>query len=480
MKRLITGITFFLFVNLSNGQTSFQKTFGSSGNDGSYSIIQTTDSNFVFTGYWQTGSGPTYSFLIKINAMGDTIWTKIKYVANPFPANSTYGQSVIQTSDGGFAVAGNINLMNPTANPNVYLLRTNSSGDSLWSKDYTPGYVDVAYSIKQTLDGGFIMAGYADSIASDSIQDFFLLKTNSLGDSLWSKKYCWHSSDFSGGAHSVVQTNDGGYTLVGSQPQLTGLSDVYFIKTDDNGNTLWTKKFGGINDDLGYWLDKTQDNGFIICGATMTTGEGGYDAYLIKTDENGNLLWEKTYGGLDNEFANSVYPTSDGGYVIVGSTESYTTGGSYDVYLIKTDSQGNQIWHKTFGGINADYGYSVQQTFDGGYIIAGIRGAEIYIIKTDDMGNMTNINELNISSFFSKVDIFPNPFSSITTIRAESYFQNASISVHNSFGQIVKQITNISGKTYDLSRENLDNGLYFVSLNQDNKVIETFKIVITD
>ena len=132
----------------------------------------------------------------------------------------------------------------------------------------------------------------------------------------------------------------------------------------------WWTTFGGSGDEKGYSVQKTSDGGYIVAGYTRSSGAGNYDVYLIKTDSQGSELWSKTYGGIKSDVGASVQQTTDGGYIIAGSTNSFSAD-NYDVYLIKTDSQGSEIWSKTYGEIDDDYGYSVQQTSDRGYIIAG-------------------------------------------------------------------------------------------------------------
>ncbi|MCG3164798.1 MAG: hypothetical protein POELPBGB_00557 [Bacteroidia bacterium] len=182
-------------------------------------------------------------------------------------------------------------------------------------------------------------------------------------------------------ANSVQQTTDGGYIMVGSTESFgAGGQDVYLIKTDWVGNIVWTKTYGGPGHDEGYAVKQTTDNGYIVAGYTKTTlgGGGDYNVYIIKTDQAGDTLWTKIYGGVFGEWAEDIEFTSDGGYVIIGSTESYgTTGGWRNAYLIKIDSEGIAEWNSIYGGLennsseNNVWATSVKQTQDGGYIISG-------------------------------------------------------------------------------------------------------------
>jgi len=195
-------------------------------------------------------------------------------------------------------------------------------------------------------------------------------------------------------ASSVQRTSDGGYIVAGYTYSFgAGGDDIFLIKTDANGNIIWAKTYGGTSYDYAYSVQQTSDGGYIVAGETNSFGAGLSDAFLIKTNASGNLQWAKTYGGTGYDYAYSVQRTSDGGYIVAGLTTSFGAGG-YDVFLIKTDANGNIIWAKTYGGTSYDNAYSVQQTSDGGYIVAGLTNSlgagsyDIFLIKTDANGDI--------------------------------------------------------------------------------------------
>ena len=185
----------------------------------------------------------------------------------------------------------------------------------------------------------------------------------------------------------VKQIESGDYITLGNKPDNYGESDIWLIKTDSQGNEVWSKTFGGDQDDRGEYFEKTNDGGYIILGNTYSFGNGESDIWLIKTDSQGNEVWSKTFGGNTHDVSGMVQQTKDGGYIISGGTLTY------DIWLIKTDSQGNEEWNKIFDEDGLEVGLSVRETPDMGYIVSGYSRLspgykdDVILIKTDSMGN---------------------------------------------------------------------------------------------
>ena len=345
--------------------TAWSKTFGGPGEDYGLSVQQISDGGYIMAGSTDSyGAGGEDVWLIKTDSSGNEMWNKT------FGGSSDdSGYSVGQTSDGGYIIAG-YTYSYGAGGEDVWLIKTDSSGDLSWNKTFGGSDGDHGYSVQQTSDGGYIIAGWTYSYGAGR-DDVWLIKTDSSGDLSWNKTFGGSDSDF---ASSVQQTSDGGYIITGSTNSYgAGDDDVWLIKTDSSGNVVWNKTFGGSDADGGTSVQQTSDGGYIIAGDTFSYGDGNRDAWLIKTDSSGNKAWDKTFGSSGVDYGNSVQQTPDGGYIIGRSHgDSYDAdGSSYDAGLIKTDPLGNKTWDKTFDGSDFDYGNSVQQTSDGGYVIAG-------------------------------------------------------------------------------------------------------------
>jgi hypothetical protein len=265
------------------------------------------------------------------------------------------------------------------------------SPDTLWTRTFGGTNIDVAYSVKQTSDSGYIIAGYTRSFGTMAGRNVWLLKTDVNGIEEWNNAYGGSADDE---GYSVQQTTDGGYIVAGYTKSITaGGMDMFLVRTDAQGNQLWFRNFGGVNDDEGYSVLQTADGGFLIAGATSSFSNGGRDVWLVKTNSSGNEEWRKNHGGLSTDGARCIQHTSDGGYILTGWTSSYGVSGLFNAWLVKLDVSGNIIWHKAIGGSGVDQGYCVQQTTDGGYILTGYTdtyGAGLYdmlLVKTDSLGN---------------------------------------------------------------------------------------------
>jgi hypothetical protein len=260
--------------------------------------------------------------------------------------------------------------------------------DDKWMVTYGGNLLDFGIEAIQTPDGGYIVVGATCSFGSIG-EDVWLIKTDSQGQLEWEKFYGGIGRDF---GSDVKITSDGGYIITGSTGSYgNGKQDVWLIKTDENGEMLWDKTFGGVEWDHGNELLITSDGGYLIIADSEHTGGPSGKAWLIKTDSAGNKLWDKIFGPVGHNSGNSIDFTSDGGIIIIGS--SYVPGetDSYDAWLIKTDIDGNKLWDKKFEG--TDFGSDIQETSDGGFIIIGTLNYEhpiskIWLAKTDSNGDI--------------------------------------------------------------------------------------------
>jgi len=303
--------------------------------------------------------------------------------------NDDGGHSLIQTSDGGYAIAGHTKSFG-AGDWDVYVVKLDATGNLQWTRTIGGENEDLGHSLIQTSDGGYAIAGHTKSFGAGD-WDVYVVKLDSAGNLQWTRTIGGENEDLS---LSLIQTSDGSYAIAGTTKSFgAGEDDVYVVKLDANGNLQWTKTIGGLADEVGFSLIQTSDNGYAIAGYTNSFGAGGYDVYVVKLDANGNLQWTKTIGAKKEDLGLSLIQTSDGGYAIAGKTNSFGAGG-LDVYVVKLDANGNLQWTKTIGAKNKYSSKpSLIQTSDDGYAIAGDTksfGAgetDICIVKLDKNGN---------------------------------------------------------------------------------------------
>ena len=445
-------------------EEEWNKTFGGSNIDIGLSGQQTSDGGYIISGYTRSygNTSGRNIWLIKTDISGSEEWNKT------FGGNDDEeGYSVQQTTDGGYIVTGYTKSFGAGLE-DAFLLKTDADGNEEWNKTFGGSNDDQGTQAQQTNDGGYIMAGFTWSFATGGA-DVWLIKTDSYGNQEWNKSLGGLASD---GAWSIQQTVDGGYIITGWTlsygPDPSPYGNLWLIKTDNQGNEIWNKAFGGTDADRGYSVQQTMDTGYIITGYTGSFGAGLYDVWLLKTNSSGSEEWNKTFGGTGRDYGNCVQQTNDGGYILTGYTLSYGAGGD-DVWVIKTDENGNEIYDKTYGGTASDVGYTIQQTTDNGYIVTGHTlsyGAgvhDVWLIKIE--GN-TSENTVTIN-LYQDWNLVTVPLDNGWT--AETLGQNISgCSVVTMFeGSTQTFVTHVVGTPHD-DFPIVDGGGYFIYLGHDS------------
>ncbi len=368
--------------------TSWMRLYGGYEDDWGYSIKQTRDGGFIVTGEsnsFVSGLGRKSVYLVRTDNVGDTLWTK---TYNRDFLNT--GMSLQQTNDGGFIIAGNTgSTWGGKLKNDVYVIRTDTIGDTLWTKTYGGDSTDEATCIEKTSDGGFIITG---GTASDSAgnMDVYLIRINSIGDTVWTRTYGGDSVEI---GNSVQQTSDGGFVIAGYTNSFgAGNSDVFLIRTNKDGDTLWTKTYGGDSLDIGNSIREINSTGFIITGLTRSYGAGLNDVYFIRTDNDGDTLWTKTHGGENSEAGRSIQETGDGGFIIIADFKVKGSN-SVNFYMVRTNSTCDTLWTKILYGSSVLVGNEVQMTFDESFAVVGTfvnptSKADVIITLIDGNGNL--------------------------------------------------------------------------------------------
>ena len=387
---LLTDCLKFPGVKATQGNGTFLTTLGGTGNDYASSVQQTLDGGFIVTGYTNSvGAGNNDAYLTKFASNGTVSWTK---TVGGIGDDKVF--SVQQTQDGGYIVSG-YTISFGIGNYDVLLLKFLTDGTLAWAKTLGNTNDENGYSVKQTQDGGYIVTGATDEGAGAG--DLFLAKITSAGALSWTKTLGGTGFDY---GNSVQQTQDGGFIVVGSTGSFgAGNDDILLAKFTSTGTLSWTKTLGGGSNDLGYSVQQTQDGGYIVSGYTASFGAGGNDALLAKFTSTGTLSWAKTLGGTGSDYGYSVQQTSDGGYIVTGALTGFGVGG-LDVLLSKFSLTGTLSWAKILGGSGSDIGYSIQKTQDGGFIVSGTTtsfgsvGNNILLAKLDSQGRVLNCNAM--------------------------------------------------------------------------------------
>jgi hypothetical protein len=361
-------------------EVTFEMRFGGSKRDRGIDLIQTRDGGYAIIGYTSSfGAGGEDIYLIRTDDQGRELWTR----TYGGPDNDN-GWAILETSDGNFVILGFTNSYG-NGGMDTYLIKTDSQGNELWETTFGGPNNEYGWALDQTSDGGYVLAGQTDSFGEGGI-DGYLIKVNSDGQELWSQVYGGPQEDR---LFSIDSCADSGFILTGTTGTSSRIRDVYLVKTNADGELVWSQTFGEDLDDVGHAVRQTDEGGFIVAGYTKNFDASNYDTLMIKTDQDGNLEWQKLYGGILDDRTISIEQTQDQGFILVGYTQSFG-GGNWDVFLVRTDPNGDVLWHDTFGGILEDTGYTVKQTPDHSFILTGEThtssqgGGDLYFIKVEE------------------------------------------------------------------------------------------------
>jgi hypothetical protein len=366
---------------------AFAKSYGGTRYDVGYSVQQTSDGGYIMAGIFTPSASDSGDvILIKVDSLGNIVWSK-RY-GGPREERAF---SVKQTSDGGYITVARTKSFVDTNRWDVLLIKTYPNGNLQWARVYSnPSLDDEPSDVIETSDGGYLVVGGAQSRSSSTQNEILVMKINSSGDLQWVR---WFGDTiYSDHAYSVKRTSDGGYIVAGRTGSYgSGNADIFLMKLDGSGNVVWAKAYGSSGPDFGYDVQITSDGGFVVVG--YYTSSGDTNAIIVKTNSSGDVQWYRVFGGTQMDAFYSVDQTSDGGFIATGRTNSFGSG-SADVLLARLDSSGTLQWSKTYGGSQWDHASSIQQTSDGGYVMLGRTRSftagnyDLFLIKTDTGGNI--------------------------------------------------------------------------------------------
>ena len=395
------------------GEVAWLKSFGGSEDDTARAVIATTDGGYAVFGFSNSTDGDLNAknlavndyWLLKIDAEGALQWSKT-YGGS----KDDRGQSLVQTQDGGYALTGYAMSSDGDGSVNKgfhdnWILKLDATGTIEWEKSFGFSGHDHSYDLLETEDGGLFFVGFLDitsaradgntektnSAVRHGVGEFWGTKIDAKANVEWRGYFGGTNNDR---AHAVVRADDGGYVMAGFTESndfdianSRGSYDFWVVKVDDKGNLVWEGSFGGTGIERAQDIAKTKDGGYVITGNTfsndtdVSSNNGESDIWLLKIDANGTKVWDRSYGGSQFEDGQSVSLSKDGGFIIVGNSKSIdidlnANAGENDIWLVKTDANGNMEWQKTFGGAGLDFGYDALETEDGGIVLVGEMSSE--------------------------------------------------------------------------------------------------------
>lgn len=385
MKRLVLlgGILLYGWRDVAVAQT-WARTYGGGQVEVASSVQATADGGFVVAGYTESfGAGGTDAWVLRLDAEGDPVWQ-----AAFGGSSSDLAYAVRVTSDGGFVLCGYTSSSTAGGDARAWVFRLNADGGLLWQKTYGPG---VAYDVQPTPDGGFVVVGTTTAFGAAGL-DVWVLRLDPQGDIIWQKRYGGGGSDI---GYSVRVTSDGGFVVAGFTTSFgAGSYDAWVLRLDALGTVLWQRAYGGGLQDWAYSVDGTPDGGFVVAGYTESFGAGRSDVWVVKLDASGSIQWTATYGDTADDYAYAVRALPDGGFIIAGYTTSFGAVYLGDFWVLRLGSDGAIVWQKRYGGVSYDWAYAVDRMPDEGFVVAGMSQSfnalnrDVWVVRTDGAGGV--------------------------------------------------------------------------------------------
>jgi hypothetical protein len=439
-------------------QQIYQGNVDRSGRD----VIQTSDGGYLLAAMTENSiPGDSDMYIIKTNPYGDTLWTKT-YGGN----KPEYPYSALELGNGDYFILGYTDSYG-AGDYDLWLLRINSTGTVLWSKTYGDTGDDQGKEIIPTSDGNYLLAGRSNGPGTADY-DGLLIKIDPAGNELWKK--------FLGGTgyetiRSVAECSDGGFAFTGQTTTWgSGNGDIWLAKTNSTGDLTWSKTFGGTNIDDGNGLVVNSDGSIVLTAETNSFGSGLMDVQVLKTDDQGNQVWNKFYGGTNKDVSKTIVKTTDGGYFVGCISRSFGWINP-EMWLLKLDASGDLMWSRNYGSWDHEHCHSAKQTSDGGYIALGHTKSygpfvKIMLVKLDQFGT-TDVPF--ISSANSQINVFPNPTDGKINIELPENNSTCSYAITNMVGEIFANGNTPAGQqTMPIDLQNLQAGVYFLRMRSEN------------
>ncbi len=493
MKKLTLTLVFTLIQITTFAQApaiDWQRCYGGTASEGTNCIQPTSDGGYILVSTSKSNDGDVNGnnggwdiWVVKISASGSLVWQK-----SLGGTGDDFANAIQLTTDGGYIIAGytgsnNGNVTNNHGGFDAWIIKLSASGSLVWQKSIGGSNDDFANSIIITPDGGYLMAGSTASNNGDVTgnhgnKDAWIVKLSASGGFLWQKAMGGGSDDY---ANNIQPTPDGGFIMAGFTGSIGGdvssnhgNNDSWIVKLSSLGALVWQKSFGGTNDDYAFSIQPTLEGGYIFAGFTFSTdGEitgnyGNIDAWVVKLSSLGDLEWQKNIGGSNFDFIYCIQLTIDGGYIVVGYSNSVDfdvlgNHGNHDYWAVKLSDSGTIIWQKTIGGIGDDQANNIQVTNDGGYIISGQTfstdgdvtgnhgGGDAWVVKLGP--------DLSTTTFEKEsVEVYPNPATTMLNIKNNNETPFEKITIIDLMGKIVLSQTN----TNQVNIAPLASGLYII------------------